>query len=329
MKEKNNKIDGYVLPEQDWWHGRNDGDLPKQLRWWQHILVKSLDEKFLDFKNNPVLIGFKCDEGVARNKGRIGSAQGPNILRKALANLPIHNPMLSLFDAGNINCNDALLEKAQTDLSKAVKIILQHNGFPILLGGGHEILYGHFTGTSNHYDKKKVGIINFDAHFDNRKPENNSVSSGTGFHQIAEDCKNENKDFLYLAIGIQKSANTAALFKRAKNSKTDYILADDFHAINLEEIKKQVQLFLNKTDVICLTIDLDVFCASIVPGVSAPAVTGIQYDYTFREIIKLLAKSDKIVSLDIAEFNPKYDIDSHTAKLAAQLIFDWINWKFK
>lgn len=325
MKEKNSKKTAYKTPKEGWWQGRNDGDKTNQLRWWQHIQLKSLKENLFSFNNAPVLLGFACDEGVARNKGRIGSVNGPKKLRKALTNLPIHSAEIPLFDAGTIYCIDNNLEDAQARLATSVYTILDNKGFPILLGGGHEILYGHYRGTSKYYKKKKVGVINFDAHFDIRKPAANGISSGTGFYQIAEDCKNENKDFLYLALGIQRSANTSELFNSADKLQAEYLLAQDFHFSNLEIIKKKVNEFLEKTDVVCLTIDLDVFSASIAPGVSAPAVAGIFYNYTFREILKLLASSNKVVSLDIAEYNPKYDIDSHTAKLAAQLIFDWVS----
>lgn len=327
MSEKTTNTVPYEPPTQDWWQGRNDGNKPNQLRWWQHIQLKSLAEKLPDFQQASVLVGFACDEGVARNKGRVGSAQGPLNLRKALTNLPIHNAEDSLFDVGTIHCIDTHLEKAQAQLAQAVKDVLKHNGFPILLGGGHEILYAHYTGVANYHKQKKVGIINFDAHFDIRKPESSGVSSGTGFYQVAADCKNEGKDFLYLALGIQRSGNTAELFDRADELKTEYVLAQDFHALNLEKMKEQVRQFLDKTDVVCLTIDLDVFSASIAPGVSAPSAAGIMYNHTFREIMKLLATNHKVVSLDMAEYNPTYDVDSHTAKLAAQLIFDWVNWR--
>ncbi|MFZ1610288.1 MAG: formimidoylglutamase [Chitinophagales bacterium] len=329
MKEKYKKITPYDSPEQDWWQGRNDGFEPCQLRWWQHIQLRSIEEILPDFQHTPVILGFASDEGVARNKGRIGSAAGPQYLRKVLSNLPIHNPSVSLYDVGTINCVGTQLEKAQVRLAQAVQDILEHNGFPILLGGGHEILFGHFSGTSKHFEKKKVGIINFDAHLDIRKPKNSGISSGTGFYQAAPDPKNQENDFLYLALGIQRSGNTAELFNRVDKLKAEYVLAHDFHLQNLKKIKEQVQNFLVKADVVCLTLDLDVFSAGIAPGVSAPSAAGILYDYTFQEIMKLLANNNKVVSLDIAELNPNYDIDLQTAKLAAQLIFDWIYWKWK
>lgn len=317
----------YEPPLQEWWQGRNDGSEAEQLRWWQHIQMWPSILELPNFLQAPVLLGFASDEGVARNNGRIGSAEGARYLRKALSNLPVHNTAISLYDVGTIHCIAGNLEEAQMQLAVATQAILKHNGFPILLGGGHEMAYGHYAGASKYHKEKKLGMVNFDAHFDLRKPGINGVNSGTSFYQIAKDCQNEKKNFLYQAIGIQESENTTALFQRAEELEAEHILATDFHLLNMEKIKARVLQFLATTDAICLTIDLDVFSASIAPGVSAPAATGILYDHTFREILKLLANSEKVISLDIAEYNPKYDIDSHTAMLAAQLIFDWTNWK--
>lgn len=319
----------YEVPNRGIWNGRNDGDQINQLRWWQHIHLCPMDGDFPDFKQAPVIVGFACDEGVARNKGRVGSAEAPSVLRKMLSDLPVHNPKVGLHDVGTIRCVNHRMEAAQDQLAEAVQEILKCNGFPILLGGGHEILFGHYKGVSRHLEGKKVGVINFDAHFDIRKPESNGASSGTGFYQLAPYAKSEDDELLYLAIGIQRSGNTAELFNRAHDLKVEYTLAQDFHPLNLEAIKKQIQRFVDKTDAVCLTIDLDVFSTGTAPGVSAPSATGILYDYTFREVFKLLATCNKVVSLDIAELNPTYDIDSHTAKLAAQLLFNWVDWRFE
>lgn len=318
----------YELPNQNVWKGRYDGDQLVQRRWWQHIELLSLENNNHKFNEAPVILGFASDEGVARNKGRTGSAKGPQLLRETFSNLPVHNVDLPIYDIGNIYCVEDKLEEAQKQLANGVQNILENNGFPLLIGGGHEILYGHYSGVTNHFKNKKVGIINFDAHFDIRKPNEIGVSSGTGFNQAAQDAKSKEEEFLYLALGIQLSGNTKELFDKASKYNVEYILAQDFHLLNLERIKELLRRFIAKSDVICLTIDMDVFSASIAPGVSAPSATGILYDYTFREVLKFLATNSKVVSIDIAEYNPKYDIDLRTAKLASQLIFDWVQWRW-
>ncbi len=316
----------YETPEQGWWQGRNDGAEWLQLRWWQAVEAITLDEiQKANLQKSIVLSGFSCDEGVARNKGRTGAASGPEALRRSCGNLPVHfSQEEKLYDLGNVVCTNKNLEEAQENLSKIVSTILAHKGFPILLGGGHEILYGHYCSVRKAMPEKKIGIINFDAHFDLRSDAEAGATSGTGFYQIAEDCKKEHNNFFYFALGIQEAGNTLELFERARTLDVDYILARDFHYSKLEEIKTQLKRFLDKTEVVCLTIDLDVFASADAPGVSAPSPNGLRYDFLFYEVMKLLARSGKIVSMDIAELNPEFDIDNRTAKLASIIIFDWV-----
>lgn len=316
----------YENPDQNWWQGRNDGKKWLQQRWWQAVKAITLDEiQKTNLQHSIALAGFACDEGVARNKGRVGAALGPEALRRNCGNLPVHfGQGKKIYDAGNIICTTNNLEKAQECLSTVVSGILECKGFPILLGGGHEVLYGHYAGVREKFPKKNIGIINFDAHFDLRSTAETGATSGTGFYQIAEECKKENNKFLYFALGIQESGNTRELFERANTLNVEYVLARDFHFSKLEKLKTQLQNFLNKTDVVCLTVDLDVFASADAPGVSAPSPNGLRYDLLFYEMLKLLAESGKVISMDIAELNPLFDIDSRTAKLAVNIIFDWV-----
>ena len=60
----------------------------------------------------------------------------------------------------------------------------------------------------------RIGILNFDAHFDLRHAER--ASSGTPFRQIAELCQASDWPFAYCCLGISRLSNTAALFDQAQ-----------------------------------------------------------------------------------------------------------------
>ena len=71
---------------------------------------------------------------------------------------------------------------------------------------------------------------------------------------------------------------------------------------------------------------MDVFPAATAPGVSAPAAHGVDYSMVEALLNPILnAKSkrgdNKLRLADIAEYNPRYDIDGHTSRLAARLIW--------
>ena len=55
------------------------------------------------------------------------------------------------------------------------------------------------------------------------------------------------------------------------------------------------------------------------PGVSAPASIGVDKKIIFKAVRDLLS-TNKVHVLDIAEYNPTYDLDARTARLAANLV---------
>lgn len=310
---------GYTPPSREHWQGRVDGTTAEHLRWHQKMeLVNLHHNSAIDLSRTIVVLGFCCDEGVRRNHGRQGARKGPDTLRKVLANLPLHFASMRIADAGNITCTEGDLAQAQARLATAVAQILQAGGFPIVLGGGHEITYGHYQGIRK-FTKRPVGLINFDAHFDNRESEHLGASSGTGFWQIANKFEPDYVGFDYFAIGIQEASNTKALFDTAQRTKTRYMLAREFHRDN-HQINDLIDAFIHRNEHIYITIDLDVFAASYAPGVSAPAYNGILADHLFFGTIDRILHSGKVISIDIAELNPEFDIDNRTARLAADIL---------
>jgi formiminoglutamase len=300
------------------WQGRIDGQDREHLRFHQLITpFKSAQPPGV------ALLGFASDEGVKRNHGRIGAAKAPDVIRQQLANMAIHQTF-NIYDAGNISC-EGNLELAQQQLADFIKVLLEEGHFPITLGGGHEVAYGSFMGLFQHVQSQpsipRIGIINFDAHFDLR--ENIQATSGTPFLQIAQQLQQHQQDFNYLCLGISENSNTSALFERAKSLNVDYILDNKLNLMRILEHKLHIERFLEQVDMVYLTIDLDVFSYTQAPGVSAPAVLGVELAVV-RQLLQYIFLSKKVRLVDIAECNPDCDIHNHTARLAAYLVMEMI-----
>ena len=299
------------------WDGRFDGNEEAHRRFFQIVNQQE--------KANFTLIGFASDEGVRRNKGRLGAKNGPDHIRSQMTSLPVHRTF-SLNDAGNVACDDEDLESAQTKLAQKISQVLQAKSLPIVLGGGHEVAFGSFQGAFNYLQESKksfqLGIINFDAHFDLRAAD--VATSGTPFLNAANLCKENNVDFNYLCLGIAEHGNTRVLFDTADALNVTYIQDKELSSAKLASAVDKLQAFVDHMDYLYITIDLDVFPAAIAPGVSAPAAKGMALE-TFEILFQKLIDSKKIILLDIAECNPTFDIDNRTAKLAAFIIYQYIN----
>lgn len=264
------------------------------------------------------LIGFACDEGVRRNKGRPGAAKAPDEIRKYLANLPFHfDETIRLIDAGNIVCEGTNLEDAQRELGKYIKQILQMSAFPAVLGGGHETLYGHYLGVRSYLgESPSIGIINIDAHFDLR--EECVPTSGTMFRQILE----EDTKAGYLVLGIQRFGNTKKLFATAEEYNCTYVLEED--VVNFPETFRIIDQFTERFDALILTLCTDAITSVAAPGVSAPSPFGLN-PKTVRMLIRHIANKDHLKSFDISEVNPLFDIDGRTTRLAAYLLAELLH----
>lgn len=298
------------------WQGRIDDDSAgSTLRY--HQLVRAAAEAGSE---GVCLLGFASDEGVRRNHGRIGAAEGPAALRRALANLAVHEPG-PVYDAGDITCTDGDLEGAQDRLAGAVSAITQRGLLPLVLGGGHEVAYGTWRGLTDALEPSGRGrdllIINLDAHFDLR--EGPPVTSGTPFWQIATESRKRGLLFSYLCVGISEASNTPALVARARSLGVDHWTDRQLRWHALPGILGKLARRIKSASAIYLTIDLDVLPGEKAPGVSAPAACGVPLPM-LEDIMAPVLESGKLVGADIAELNPSFDRDQLTARTAARLV---------
>ena len=310
---KNLKV-GYKAGDKALYSGRKS-KLNNQY-WHQEILVSHIE----DLKNNnPTdigIVGYVCDEGVKRNQGRIGAQKGPKSVRNKLGKLPIHYKNKKIVDFGDIICLDHYLEDCQKALSKTVSTLISNKILPIAIGGGHDIAYANFNGIKEaikNVSNNKIGIINFDAHFDLRAVET-QPNSGTPFNQILT----ENNDVAYFAIGIQQQSNPKELFEIAAQKRVSYISNFDCETFS-KDLKSNLNAFIKEVDYLYITIDMDGFSSAYAPGVSAPSSLGFTPGFVYK-VLGFLFQSKKVISCDIAELNPDFDMDDSTASLAARLV---------
>lgn len=318
----------YILPNRGDWQGRADNSDTLD-RFYQIVQCQSV-ETFLSqtpsiSKPLVTLLGFACDEGVRRNQGRVGAKAGPQSLRQALANFPLHDKAhsIQLLDLGDITCPSGNLEQSQYYLSETIKFLLTKNAFPIILGGGHETAWGTYCGLKESVLGKNFAIINFDAHFDMRpKLPGDQGSSGTSFLQMANECKARQADFNYYCLGIKKSSNTQALFNTAKEWNVKYLSCEEMYGSSSRALQF-IDNIIASHDVLYVSVCLDVFEGAYAPGVSAISPYGLA-PWQVLPLLQQLARSKKVIALDVVELAPPYDQNNITAKLGAQCIAEFL-----
>ncbi|WP_144792986.1 formimidoylglutamase [Kocuria palustris] len=302
------------------WSGRSDGPGDEHRRLWSSIIGPASPDEAARSATaadaDAALLGFRSDEGVSRNAGRVGAAEGPDALRAALGALALQQP-LSLYDAGDVMTQGEDLEGGQAEVGRQLAALRRDCGLTGLLGGGHESAWASYLGLAEEFRGRRLGILNLDAHFDLRQADR--PTSGTPFRQIAEHRAAAGDPFDYRVIGISEPGNTRALFDTARDLGVGWLT--DVGSQQVEPVVAQVQEFAAQVDGLYLTIDLDVLPACVAPGVSAPAGLGVPA-HVILAACSAAAGSGRLRHFDVVELNPSYDVDSRTARTAARLIHE-------
>jgi len=286
------------------WRARDDSGERGDTRRLAHVIAPA---DASPCAGEPALIGFACDAGVRR------------AIRAMMAGLPAHG-MDVLYDAGDVYCDDGDLEAAQDRYAGEVARLLETGSRVLALGGGHEIAWGSFMGLRRWLDVRSdtapVLVLNLDAHFDLRT--GRPASSGTPFDQIAVYCAKRGLPWQYACLGVSRVSNTAALYARAQEVRAFWLEDVDMGEGKLEASLCEVDRLLDAAAHVYLTVDLDVLPAPVMPGVSAPAAYGVPIAVVER-IVAHVAASGKLRLADLAEINPRFDLDHRSARVAARL----------
>jgi len=264
------------------------------------------------------LIGFPVDEGVIRNNGRPGAREAPEQILSRLLQLTPHPKYYKrhtaclgkVFNAGIIQTSGKL-EENQAALSQVISEFLEQDVIPIVIGGGHEASFGHFSGYAE--SGKEVSIINIDAHTDVRPLLDGKPHSGSPFRQILEHSSALCWDYSVFGLNPESVSRDHYHFVAGHGGELRFRDNTDLDIV-LNHLNSR------KTDHIMVTMDMDAVSQSAAPGVSAPAASGLSPDLWLKLAYEF-GKYGKVSSFDLCEVNPRFDIDGQTVRLAALTIW--------
>ena len=211
------------------------------------------------------------------------------------------------------------LEDGQDPLGHQVARLLDTGNPVVVLGGGHDTAWGSYLGRTrcDRLRDQRVGVLNLDAHFDLRQAD--EPSSGTPFLQMARADQEAGRAFDYTVLGISEPNNTGILFRTAEELGVEFLTDEQCQPRHLDAVLEVVDRLVERVDAIHLSIDLDVLPAAVAPGVSAPAGYGVPLE-TIQAVCHRVARSGKLVLVDVVELLPRMDVDGRTARAAARLI---------
>lgn len=283
-----------------------------------HLLDQSLEKEEMP---KAVIIGFPSDKGVEINGGRPGASQGPEAIRQQLYKMtpsaeyyePHEKFITDCRDIGDLQISGEV-EKDQEHFGEVLAEYLQQDIVPVILGGGHETAFAHFSGYAE--ADLETSIFNLDAHTDVRPLKDGRVHSGSPFRQALEH--ESNCAETYLVAGLQPHSVAQSHLEYIKKNDGHFLFRDETNITSISGLFHQ-----HESSRLMVTFDMDAVDQSQAPGVSAPCANGLPSDLWLTAAY-LAGRNEKVMSFDLAEVNPKYDRDEQTAKLAALTIWHFL-----
>lgn len=259
---------------------------------------------------------------------RTGSRFGPAAVREASLLLRPFDPSLETYpfdrtqiaDAGDVALNPVDIEAAHLEITEAATSLHSAGAAVIGLGGDHSVSLPLLRAAAERHGP--LGLLQLDAHTDTWDSYFGAkLTHGTMFRRAIEEGIIE--PHRSVQIGLRGS-----LYSREDNAENKGL---GFATYTSDEIFRQglepaVEMVAGMAaGPVYLTLDIDVLDPAFAPGTGTPEVGGI----TTRELTYLLTEIDRhlgerIVSADVVEVLPPYDVSSITAIAAANAAYKMV-----
>ena len=231
---------------------------------------------------------------------RPGSRFGPSAIREVSTGLETYCPQLNLdlndinyADLGSLEIPFGAPEPVIKLVYKASAKILRNGLKPLIIGGEHSISSGAVDATAQFH--KDLILVQLDAHADLRKE---WLGSQYNHACTMSKCLEKLPSKTLFQLGIRSGSREE--FEELQSNNRLILHTKNNPAENL---KKVLAPFVGKP--IYLSIDLDWFDPSVLPGTGTPEPGGYTWD-DFATVIDVL-REHQVVAADIVELAPQLD----------------------
>ncbi len=273
----------------------------------QHNAVTFIGFEETYEESSAVLFGVPFD-GTSSFKP--GSRFAPNMMREDSWAIESYSPYLdkdledlNLFDFGNLELPFGDKKNALRQITDFVKQVIDDNKIPIMLGGEHLVTLAPIKALSKKYDD--LHVIHFDAHTDLRNEYlGESLSHATVIRRVYDVLGDGKINQFCIRSGLKEE------FEWAKEHT-------HLEKFTYKTLEKCVDKLKNKP--VYITLDLDVFDPSVLPGTGTPEPGGINF-HDMLEIIQTLSNLNNVVGIDVVELSPKFDASGVSTAVACKTL---------
>lgn len=212
-------------------------------------------------------------------------------------------------------------------LYKAVKVAVDNQSFPVVIGGDHSIAVGTWNAFEGPF-----GLIWMDAHMDAHTPETSPSGAyhgmpvasllGHGVKEMAQLVKKhpvlEPENLVY--IGIRSFEEGEALLLKKLGVRIYFM--DEVKERGLKVIiPEAIEHVTRGVSQYGVSLDLDSFDTSEAPGVGSPEKDGI-HKKEMLPLLHLIGKDPRLIGFELVEYNPERDLQHKTMDLAFEILYE-------
>ncbi|MFB3167968.1 agmatinase family protein [Neobacillus sp. 179-C4.2 HS] len=309
------------------WLRPENGVISKVHEWIQPIIDVTNPE---EAKNAEVVI-----LGVPLSRSSIsasGASEFPEAFRRSWRSFATYNldddvdlAEMTVLDAGDVPMHVTDISKCHNNIIQASALLHSHflDSKVCAIGGDHSITAMMVKGMHEAKPSEKIGILQFDTHFDLRDMSDNGPSNGTPMRNLIESSVVDGSNMYN--IGLHGFFNTKDLKQYADEKGVNYFTLREARKKGIEETVQQcLEELSSKVDTIYLTVDMDVLDIAYAPGVPASTPGGMTTEELLEGILAA-GRHPKVKAMDIVCLDPLKDtLVQPTVKLGTHVFLTFL-----
>lgn len=270
-----------------------------------------LDDEYCDFaRARAVVLPIPFD---ATTCYRPGTREGPQAIIDASRNLELYDAELrrSPYTVGihTLRAIEPVMGNAAAMVKRVERVtewLLERDKFVVMLGGDHSTSIGVVRAFARHF--AGMSVLQLDAHADLRDEyEGNALSSATIMRRVLDVCPHTAQ------VGIRSLSEPEAQLVDERGLPL-WLASDITRRERVGDREWIGEVVRALADEVYVTIDIDVFDPSLVPGTGTPEPGGLGW-YEVIDLLGAVAAAKRIIGFDVVEVSPL--VESHVSPVVA------------
>lgn len=228
---------------------------------------------------------------------------------------------LEVVDFGDAYCPTGRVEESHANIRARVSEVARRGIIPVVLGGDHSVSLPSITAVAEHHGFGRVGVVHLDAHADTANTvDGNLISHGTPMRRLIESGAVRGNNFVQ--IGLRGYWPPAEVFDWMRGQGMRWHLMQEVWERGIAAVLDDaVAQALDGTDLLYLSVDIDVLDPSVAPGTGTPEPGGLSAADLLRAV-RRVAKDTQLVGMDVVEVAPAYDHAAITVNVAHRAVLE-------